>query len=261
MIETHRAFVNTWECDENAHMNVQFYWKRFGDAARIFNQKATHQSGAWIDRHVLYQQEMRAGLTTLVKSAACENCVIHLLSDGDGDSASATAIDQFSRSERVDGIPEYARPRSLQLSPLVPVNAAAQLTLGRGLVSHLSCVAPSECDINGDLLDQHYIARFSEAAAHLWEYLGVKRSWMHDNNYGSAAVEMKVTRHAPVRAGMMLEIRSWIEEVRAKTFSFRHQVSNLEDDIVVYSGAVTALIMDLTARKAVLVPEQIDALR
>ena len=25
-VETHRGFVNTWDCDENAHMNVQFYF-------------------------------------------------------------------------------------------------------------------------------------------------------------------------------------------------------------------------------------------
>ena len=38
--ETQRAFVNTWECDENDHLNVQFYWKRFGDAAQVLQLKS-----------------------------------------------------------------------------------------------------------------------------------------------------------------------------------------------------------------------------
>ena len=33
---TQRGFVNTWECDENEHLNVQFYFARFADAAAHF---------------------------------------------------------------------------------------------------------------------------------------------------------------------------------------------------------------------------------
>ena len=34
-VESHRSFVNTWECDDNAHMNVQFYFKRFDEAVAV----------------------------------------------------------------------------------------------------------------------------------------------------------------------------------------------------------------------------------
>ena len=261
MIETHRAFVNTWECDENAHMNVLFYWKRFGEAGRIFAKQSDVTNEPWVDRHVRYHRELGAGSPTVVKSQATRDHVIHLLSNGDDGSISASALDQFSTGGMVDELPESVGPRSLPLQPLEPVKAEAKTADGLGLISHMSCVTPAECDQHGVLLDQFHIARFSDAAAHLWGYFGIKRSWMHDNNYGSAAVEMKVTRHAQVKTGMMIQITTWLEEARSKTFSFRHQVSDMETGSVLYSGAVTALIMDLSTRKALPVPEQIAALR
>lgn len=30
------SFVNRWECDENDHLNVQFYFSRFEEADRQF---------------------------------------------------------------------------------------------------------------------------------------------------------------------------------------------------------------------------------
>ena len=35
-IETLKSYVNTWECDENDHLNVQFYFRFFEDAAGHF---------------------------------------------------------------------------------------------------------------------------------------------------------------------------------------------------------------------------------
>ena len=35
-VETLFSFVNRWECDENDHLNVQFYFSRFDEADRQF---------------------------------------------------------------------------------------------------------------------------------------------------------------------------------------------------------------------------------
>ena len=116
-------------------------------------------------------------------------------------------------------------------------------------------ITPQECDQNGNLLDQFYIARFSDAASHLWNHLGVTRSWMRENGLGTVAVEMKATRHAPVMVGTMLEAVTWLDSIGNKTFSFRHQISDMARGEVLYSGAVTALLMDLNARRAVTLPD------
>ena len=112
-----------------------------------------------------------------------------------------------------------------------------------------------ECDENGNLLDQFDIARFSDAAPHLWHHLGVIRTWMRDNNLGTVAVEMKASRHLFARAGTMLEVVTWLETLGNKTFSLHHQMSDMKSGEPLYSGAVTALLMDLNARKAVPLPD------
>lgn len=129
-----------------------------------------------------------------------------------------------------------------------------------GLVSHLSVIIPGECDSEGILLDQFHISRFSEAASHFWDHLGLNVGAMLEQNLGSVAVEMKVTRHALPKVDMITEVVSWLEEVREKTFTFRHQVRDVRSDVILYSGAVTALMIDLAKRKTVPLPDSIRRL-
>ena len=263
-IETHRSFVNSWECDENVHMNIQFYWKRFGEAAQIFFHLNGSGSQNWVDRHVRYHRELMMGANTLVHTARCpdENCLHHHLVNADTNTLSATAIDTYPQA--IDGgansvwdVAEESRPRSLPTEPLQPRDVESVIQGGIGLVTHRCIVNPMECDADGALLDQFHIARFSDAASHLWQFSGVTREWMGQQNLGSVAVEMKASRHQVIRAGMMLEVVSWVEQVRTKTFTFRHQVNDLKTAQPLYSGAVTALLMDLKARKTVLVPDML----
>lgn len=261
-METHRSFVNSWECDENAHMNIQFYWKRFGEAAQIFFQlnQSSHQN--WIDRHVRYHDELMMGTNTLVQSSCgpAERSLVHHLINVDTGSLSATAVDVYANpienmGQNLIELPDNSMPRSLPGDPLRPRDTSTIIQDGSGLVSHRCIVPPLECDAQGVLLDQFHIARFSDAASHLWQHMGVSREWLRQENRGSVAVEMKASRHNQVRAGMMLEVVTWAEQVRAKTFTFRHQVSDTRTGQPLYSGAVTALLIDLKARKAVELPD------
>lgn len=100
-IETQKSFVDTWECDENNHLNIQFYWKRFGDAGQIFQQMMNREPRAWVDRHVRYHRELHAGTNTVVQSATPSShaCLVHVLSGGENNTVSATALDQFDNHD------------------------------------------------------------------------------------------------------------------------------------------------------------------
>lgn len=261
-IETQRSFVNSWECDENFHMNIQFYWKRFGDAAQIFFHLANAERQPWIDRHVRYHGELHMATNTVVNSCgiANENQVAHELINSDSGKLSATAIDLYAdpiggNGPNIETADEAALPRSLPTEPLSIIDTDQVISSGLGVISHRSVITPHECDQGGNLLDQFYIARFSDAASHLWNHLGVTRSWMHDHGLGTVAVEMKATRHAQVRVDTMLEAVTWLESISNKTFSFRHQISDMASGEALYSGAVTALLMDLKERRAVELPD------
>ncbi|MEP1206515.1 MAG: acyl-CoA thioesterase [Rhizobiaceae bacterium] len=265
-IETHRSFVNSWECDENVHMNIQFYWKRFAEAAQIFFHLAGAEQQNWLDRHVRYHGELMMGTNTVIHSAPGPGggSLVHKLVNGDTNALSATAIDIYPQSiggkaEAFADFPEPSKPRSLPVAPLEPQDTAAILRHGLGLVTHRCIVTPQECDAAGNLLDQYQIARFSDAASHLWQFKGVTREWMRQENVGTVAVEMKASRHQSVRAGTMMEVVTWVQEVRPRTFTFRHQVSDMKTGQALYSGAVTALLLDLAARKTIQLPASIAA--
>ncbi|NKB53060.1 MAG: hypothetical protein GKR97_12695 [Rhizobiaceae bacterium] len=261
-LETQRSFVNSWECDENAHMNIQFYWKRFGDAGQIFFHLNKSHLQNWVDRHVRYHGELMMGTNTIVRSARIsnENKVVHHLINGDSGELSATAVDVYPAATEgvapaLNQIPSNSEPRSLPQNQLPPSDTQEKINNGSGLVSHRCVVAPHECDAQGVVLDQHQIARFSDAASHLWQHLGVSRQWMRQLDLGTVAVEMKASRHNEARVGTMLEVVTWVESIQAKTMTFRHQVGDLATGLPLYSGAVTALLMDLKTRKAIELPD------
>ena len=260
-IITHKSFVNSWECDENVHLNVQFYWKRFGQAAEIFQHSESLTQQRWTSRHVRYHAELGMSANTMVRSASVvgSNSLVHQLYGAGGAVLSATAVDHFSDtfeapSTQIETVPEAALPRSLQSEPLLIEDAQEMLRHRNGVLSHLSKITPSECDIDGVLLDENHISRFSDAAGHFWHHMGIDRAWMQTQNLGSVAVEMKATRHTLPKAGMITEVVSWVDQVNEKTFSFRHQVHDRVSKNILYSGAVTALMMDMKTRKAVVLP-------
>ena len=66
---THRGYVNTWECDDRGHLNVQFYPDRFADAgahalhALGLGPRAAAVAGLGfrlVHEHVTFQRELRA---------------------------------------------------------------------------------------------------------------------------------------------------------------------------------------------------------
>ena len=263
-LETHRSFVNTWECDENVHLNVQFYWQRFGEASQFFAQLTETEPQRWIDRHVRYHAELGLGANTIVNSSSVADaqCLLHVLKNGETGALSATSIDRVAKpiganAFQVSELPEEAVPRSLSNASLNPIDVDSVLNDGRGLVTSRTVVTPNECDETGVLLDQYHISRFSDAASHFWQHVGINRIWLQEQNLGTVAVEMKVTRHALPKVGMLLEVVTWLDEVHNKTLSFRHQVQDLKTKEIVLSSSVTALLMDLGKRKAIVLPAKI----
>ncbi|MDX5365767.1 MAG: thioesterase, partial [Alphaproteobacteria bacterium] len=69
-LDTFRGTVNTWECDEVGHMNVQFYVARASDAAFYLRHalglspshvKVERRAMVAIEEHIRFHRELRAG--------------------------------------------------------------------------------------------------------------------------------------------------------------------------------------------------------
>ncbi|PHP65465.1 hypothetical protein CSC94_19100 [Zhengella mangrovi] len=261
LIETHRSFVNTWECDENVHLNVQFYLKRFDEAARFFAlaHGRDHAGPLPAVRHVRYHSELAGAQSAVIRSGVVGDgplvgWTVHRMEENSTGRLCATAVDapagfgSAALASEDEAAP--ALPRSVDPTPR-PGRSEADMLDGGGLVVHRCIVAPSECDAKGRLMQQFHIARFTDGAPHLWDHAGISTRWLIDNGLGRVAVEMQIRHHNPAMAGDALKLVSRAETGGGKTIRLHHELIRATDGLPIASGEVIGLVMDLTTRKSV----------
>ncbi len=275
-LETLRSFVNTWECDENDHLNVQFYFAKFEEADRQFRFMtgfSEAQAGPRRVRHVRYQGEMFVGsLVEITSHAAFDGPymlnIVHVMRDRSTGRITATALDGYAPSDRaikdirkrLDNVivemPADAAPRSFEAAPATLDVKEADLRAANAQLITRATVLPRDCVLDGNADDRFILACLTDGAPHLWESAGMTRPWLDKHDYGRVALEMKLTRGMPIKAGTVLHVLSGITGVSEKTFTFRHHVFESASQRLVAVMDVTAIIMDLEARKAVKLPEE-----
>ncbi|HMQ57021.1 MAG TPA: thioesterase family protein [Rhizobiaceae bacterium] len=266
-LRTHLSFVNTWECDENAHMNVQFYFRRFDEARRFFALACglrLKEVAAPRNRHVRFHGECHAATPLAIDSAIADKpltigAVVHRMVETGSGKLCATALESpllviNPRADAMtDAIPAEAMPRGVSAEPLVALPAARFRATG-AQVTHQAIMQPADCDFDGLLLEQRAIGFFTDAAAHVWDNAGLTTAWLNANGYGRVAVEMKITRHRDIRCGDAVRLLSAAIDQAGKTITIRHEIVSAVDDTALASGEVVALTMDLATRRAVPLP-------
>lgn len=269
-VETHRSFINTWECDENAHMNVQFYLHRFDEAARVYRMHCGAASAGYrlpVTRHVRYHKELVAGDCTRTRSATITEGPmtgydIHLLEDPVSGVLYATAIDAPAGNTGFEtGASELTKalPRSFEAQPAAPKSESEILELN-GFLASQTVVQPFECDSDGRIVERAIVSRFTDAAPHVWNQAGIGTKWLASQNFGRVAVEMKITHHAVPCCGALLMMYSaaWIDS--GKIIHLRHEIVDASTRKPCVTGDVAALVMDLATRKSVAIPNEIQKL-
>ena len=266
---TRRDFVNTWECDENHHWNVQFYARAFEQAAEI----GAALTGWTYDRrnvvrHVRYHREMHSAQSMSIHSLRVANgsfagSIVHLLTEAATGGLAATALDT-----RLDGtdqapLPEapesaivQALPRGVPAGVEEPANTGSLLRTGRAVAGHLGVVRSHETDREDRLLAAAVVSRFTDSAAHIWSHVGIGEEWLTRSGHGRVAVEMKLVMLAGAREGDALRLVSWIDDMQEKTFAIRHQLEHIGSGEIAAQGSVRALVMNLSTRKAAPLPRE-----
>jgi acyl-CoA thioester hydrolase len=268
-VETFRSTVNTWECDENAHMNVQFYFRAFEQASEIF---AVLGGGAVPAlqrarvRHVRYHRELHAGRRFEISSAQIRSgehtgLIAHWMRDSESGAVAATALDRpaipFSgAAATVDPEPaDPVLPRGIGPDPTTARETATLLASGQAITVHRAMLRREETDLQGEMLSSAIISRFTDGVPHLWAHLGMNSDWLDAHGLGRVAVEMKLTRLRPAAEGMPLALVSWPQEVGEKTMLLRHQLEILGSGEAVAAGEVRCLLLNLKTRRAAALPE------
>ncbi|PTW62101.1 acyl-CoA thioester hydrolase [Breoghania corrubedonensis] len=273
-LETLKSFVNTWECDENDHLNVQFYLAKFEEADRQFRSLtgfSEAHAGPRRVRHIRYHGELFAGALVNVTSHAAFDgpymlAIVHVMRDTSTGRISATALDGYAPSERAlkdlrkrlseagDAMPAEAAPRSFEPGPAALDVKQADLVASGAIPVHRATVLPRDCGLDSAADDRFLLSCFSDGAPHLWERVGLTRPWLEKKDYGRIALEMKLTSGLPARLGTSLLVLSCLTGVGDKTFTFRHHMFDSAAGRLVATLDATSMIMDLETRKPVPLP-------
>ena len=274
MIEVHRSFVNTWECDENRHMNVRFYLRRFEEGAAVFLARHAKdgQHPVLRHRHVRYHRELLEGESTVSVAAVpdegpLEGHLVQVLREISTGKICATSIDCFDGLETATIVPdeealEAASPRGLGIGECETDDAAfltERMKAGKALAIDYMTAAQGDLDGQGRLRTDRTVGCFSDGASHIWEHAGITTEWLNANNSGRVSVEMKVQPVSSIAAGEVLELVSRVAGYRGRTFRLVHTLRSLSDGRIAARGEVCCLVMSLESRRAVQLPDSFVA--
>lgn len=271
---TFSTAVNSWQCDENDHLNVQFYTE-FGHEASAhllanlgLGPRAQRASGLTVtasEDHIRYLREFRLVDAVEVHSAPVEIGERDLLAyhevrnSNDGEIASTIRrrivcnrpwpADFRARAEAARvALPVAAKPRSV--GTLVLPALTLEQAPATGLVEvGRTVIKPDECDERGEFLPRHQSGRISDGAPMLWNHLGFDRAAMQDRQEGSVVVETLVHYRQPLRAGDLAVMMSGLAAFTAKTLIFTHFLFEAETGMLAACAEAVGMKFDQKVRK------------
>lgn len=260
--QTVQSIVNTWNCDEVGHMNVQFYVAAASDANRAFAVAHGVTDPVISTRdHIRFHRELRAGDIFAVTSAVSGThetglTLSHELTNSASGVLSATLTCNTTLPRHIadgpfEGLNDAARPRGVPGTSSLPHLQLDDQASLRLIPIYQGVVYPEHCDEAGLMRQQHIMARFSDGAAHLWQHVGFDRDTMLKARRGTVVLEMRLDRLADVRAGTVLVGKSAMVEVMGRVLRFAHFLFDASTGALVATGEAAAVMLDLDARKTV----------
>jgi len=297
MIRLWQGSANTWDCDENDHMNVRVYVEKamegLGLLAHAMGLPSMFHANAVSTliparQHIRFIREVMAarplslwgGVTAIGETsvdtyqemrhgdgsvaAAFRMRLIHARSD-DG-RPFAWSADTRARLETLRVTPpEQTAPRSLDLDTdgIVPeeVTRARAETVGAPAIG-AGMVLAHHLDIHGRMWAPWFIGRVSDAVPNL---LHAQRQEAGEAagaaRVGGAVLEYRLNFHDWPGAGDLFEVRSGLGRVQEKVHSLVHWMLDPDTGRAWMTSEAVAVTFDLDTRKVLPVsPAWIEAL-
>lgn len=281
LIPTFSTAVNTWQCDENNHLNVQFYTEFAHEASASLlahlgfgprAQRAAEAASRVVDDHVRYLREFRVVEPVEVHSAPVEVgerdlVAYHEVRNPAKGEVAATirrriecdrpwpAAFRAKAEAACVALPDSARPRSVGKLTLPDLSLADAPSIGLVEVGRTQ-ITPDECDERGDFLPRHYFGRYSDGAPVLWNHMGFDRAAMQERQEGSVVVEMLNRYRRPLRAGDLAVVMSGLATFTDKTITFTHFLFEAETGTLAACAEAVGMKFDQKIRKIMTFPAE-----
>ena len=290
MIEVARSSVQTWECDQMGHMNVQFYVEKADEglaalaAALGLSARAQRSNFAALtprEHHIRFHRELRPGAPFVVKGGVIDTKPEGLIAYEEMQNAAngAIAATFVTRAEWCEvetrgglplpvsaiakaapltiTLPPHGAPRGLDMAPQRPAPNLKEAE-DLGMVSTFrGTVLREHCDATGYLTMRHYMGRVSDGIPNLIaQTRGEDRS---TSRIGGAALEYRFIYRMPAREGDLLVLKSGLKSITGKTYTWCHWLFDGESGENIATAEAIAISMDLVERKAIEIPPDMRA--
>ncbi|WP_169567367.1 thioesterase family protein [Sneathiella limimaris] len=283
LIPGYRGAVESWECDQMKHMNVQFYSSRASTSlAHLLNAiglkpariREERKSLRYRDLRIQYMSEMHVGaimygVSGIRKVDNGEIKAFTHLFDGSNDKLSSISefhliyedLDTGERLEIPSDVLESAKRLEDEHEGLYEPAPMRSVLLPAKPMDHMfetnrSAVDVWECDAYNNIEVRNVIARFSDAASHIMSSVGITRAMQRERNLGSAALDYYTEFNRPIRMADSLVLKSGLLDRMPKNFVFGHHLINCDTGEVVNCTTVLGCYFDMSLRKAVELPEE-----
>lgn len=291
MIELARHSVQPWECDRNDHLNMQFYVARASDALAALALRLGLSSAHLAEKHltlfetethIRFQRELRDGAPYAIAGGVVRGepdaitAFFELKNSASGETSAtftttASLFDVRDMAEKAfddaallkavsvpASVPAYAEPRGIRMHAPRGTVSLAEADRLKLIPSYQGIAQVAECDGNGRLLSQTYMAHVFKALPHLFVELRMGEG-LRDGKRSGAAVEYRLVYRTRPRSGAPLALKSGLSAVSEKTFNHIHWLFDLESGACAATIEAVSIGFDLETRKAVALPPEMRA--
>lgn len=286
-----RTSVQTWECDDMGHMNVQFYVAKAGEGLSVlghhlgYGPSAARQDATVLlprEHHIRFHREQHPGAALNLAGAVTgrEGDTLKVYEELTNTASGVVAAtinadvvlaDAQTREQKplpaamAEGIeahtidmPAHGMARGLELGDPVAEPTLQQADDMGMVYTWQGVVKPNQCDADGYMTHQHFMGMVSDSIPNLLSQTrGDDRS--NDPNIGGAALEYRFVYRSWPRSGDVLTLRSGLKHVGPKTYTWAHWMFDLETGKAVATAEAVAVTLDLVARKAIGIPDAMRA--
>lgn len=290
LLEVARSSVQTWECDQMGHMNVQFYVAKADEgvgalaASLGLSPRAQRSERAQLvarEHHIRFHREMRPGTPFVVMGGVlrAQSEGLELYEEIQNVATSVVAATIVTRAEWCEvstrgglplpveavakaaplmvDLPEHGRARGLDMAPPRPTPTLKDAERMGLLTTFRGAILNEYCDGAGFMTSRHYIGRVSDAIPNLIVLTG--GGDRATSGIGGAALEYRFVYRTPIRVGDLLIVKSGLKTVSSKTYVWTHWLFDAETGDCFATSEAVAVAMDLTTRKALSLPDEMRA--
>ena len=276
VFSAYKGIVKKEDCDQMAHMNVQFYFGKHSDAIKNFFNEISSNLKQNVNFEIenercIFSKEvhLNCALEIVLNLKSISKNKLILLSkvfcpNNKNVSAYFEITISLNISERIKEVinkifisNNNTYLNELEFKKLRPLedNRPSKKFDNTAFITCKKAVNTWDLDYSQMGSSQFKVGCVSDAATHLFTYCGADYNWRSKYNIGSAALDYSVRYYKTAPLGMAVTMYTNFTKIGNKSLKFiHHMVDDTSGDIVM-DIEIVAVLFDLDKRKSMEVPD------